>query len=251
MWSALESFDEYGNKLAVSQDKSTGALNYSWLGGKERATDLSGLVLMGVRLYNSVTGQFTSVDPVKGGNTTAYAYPQDPINQFDLDGNARTWKKTAGVFRKIGRVTAVAGFAACVPASAGLCGAATAVGLGVSAGLNYSRYRAKEISGAQAARGFAVDFALSRVPGARSTHYSGAHSASGRSITLRKFINSRGTIARHGSRQGSRGSNSVRGAVSASVRTYKKNMQLGWKFHPTRYSARTIMHAGIYANSWR
>jgi RHS repeat-associated protein len=86
MWSALESFDEYGNTLAVSQDKITGALNYSWLGGKERATDLSGLVLMGVRLYNSVTGQFTSVDPVKGGNTTAYAYPQDPINQYDLSG---------------------------------------------------------------------------------------------------------------------------------------------------------------------
>jgi RHS repeat-associated protein len=95
MWSALESFDEYGNKLAASDTKTTGALNHAWLGGKERATDLSGLVLMGVRLYSSVTGQFTSVDPVKGGNTTVCAYPQDPINKFDLDGNAWEWAKRA------------------------------------------------------------------------------------------------------------------------------------------------------------
>lgn len=105
MWSALESVDEYGNKLAVSQHKSSGALNYSWLGGKERATDLSGLVLMGVRLYSSVTGQFTSVDPVKGGNSTAYAYPQDPINQLDLDGDAGWWKrnwKTIAIVVRVG-----------------------------------------------------------------------------------------------------------------------------------------------------
>ena len=42
---------------------------------------------MGARLYNNITGHFTSVDPVPGGNTTAYTYPQDPINQYDLDGN--------------------------------------------------------------------------------------------------------------------------------------------------------------------
>ncbi len=106
MWSGLESFDEYGNKLAVSQDKSTGALDFSWQGGKERATDLSGLVLMGVRLYNSVTGQFTSVDPVKGGNTTAYAYPQDPINLCDLTGLSRAECNVikAGIERKMGEI---------------------------------------------------------------------------------------------------------------------------------------------------
>ncbi|NCT92015.1 hypothetical protein GXB85_13795, partial [Cellulomonas sp. APG4] len=59
---------------------------------KERATDTTGLLLMGARLYNPTTGLFTSVDPVVGGNTTAYAYPQDPINQYDLDGRWSAWK---------------------------------------------------------------------------------------------------------------------------------------------------------------
>jgi len=41
---------------------------------------------MGARLNNSSTGTFTSMDPVCGGSTTAYAYPQDPVNGYDLDG---------------------------------------------------------------------------------------------------------------------------------------------------------------------
>lgn len=42
---------------------------------------------MGARLYKQTTGLFTSLDPVYGGNTTAFTYPQDPINYRDLDGN--------------------------------------------------------------------------------------------------------------------------------------------------------------------
>ncbi|GAA3485813.1 hypothetical protein GCM10018966_103460 [Streptomyces yanii] len=41
---------------------------------------------MGVRLYNPVTGRFLSTDPVYSGGANAYAYPADPINNFDLDG---------------------------------------------------------------------------------------------------------------------------------------------------------------------
>ncbi len=82
-------YDEYGN--AITSGPSTGAVSYGWLGGKERAADSSGLVLMGVRLYNSVTGLFTSVDPVEGGNETVNGYPNDPVNKLDLDG--RSWRK--------------------------------------------------------------------------------------------------------------------------------------------------------------
>jgi RHS repeat-associated protein len=81
---SFSTWDEWGNPLTTTPN--TGALTYGWLGGKERATDTSGLILMGARLYNTVTTLFTSTDPVAGGNTTTYAYPQDPANQSDITG---------------------------------------------------------------------------------------------------------------------------------------------------------------------
>lgn len=77
-------YDEYGDVANTIAD--TGIVHYGWLGREQRATSDSGLLLMGVRLYNPQTGIFTSTDPVFGGNTNAYTYPTDPVNQFDLDG---------------------------------------------------------------------------------------------------------------------------------------------------------------------
>ncbi|GAA2238574.1 hypothetical protein GCM10010401_08550 [Rarobacter faecitabidus] len=91
--SGLSSFDEYGNPLTTTP--TTGDITYGWKGGKERAGNpTSGLTLMGVRLYNPTTGLFTSPDPVKGGNTTAYTYPQDPINWNDLSGLMQKYELT-------------------------------------------------------------------------------------------------------------------------------------------------------------
>jgi RHS repeat-associated protein len=69
------------------------------LGGKQRGTADSGLQLMGVRLANPVTGQFTSKDPVHGGGATAFAYPTDPVNELDLDG--RSWSKALEIVKAI------------------------------------------------------------------------------------------------------------------------------------------------------
>ena len=79
------SFDEYGN-LTSQAPANTGVNTYGWHGKSQRTLDGSGLILMGVLLYYSATGAFTSRDPIDGGNTTTYAYPQDPINQHDLNG---------------------------------------------------------------------------------------------------------------------------------------------------------------------
>ncbi len=84
-------YDEYGNPRNTQNPT-----RYGWLGGKQRSTEtLTGLTLMGIRLYNPTTGRFLSTDPVYGGNANAYEYvTADPINQYDLDGRSRwSWIK--------------------------------------------------------------------------------------------------------------------------------------------------------------
>ncbi|MGK5449778.1 DNRLRE domain-containing protein [Streptomyces radiopugnans] len=82
---ALDS-DEYGNPRTNQS-----ATRYNWLGAKQRSTEtVTGLSLMGVRLYNPTTGRFLSTDPVFGGNANAYEYcAGDPVNCYDLNGTFR------------------------------------------------------------------------------------------------------------------------------------------------------------------
>ena len=101
-------YDEYGNQL--TDPVSTGATTYGWHHADQRALDASGLILMGARLYNSVTGLFTTRDPVAGGNTTTYSYPQDPIDMNDIAGTwgwaRRLWSGVKRVARSTGRFVA-------------------------------------------------------------------------------------------------------------------------------------------------
>ncbi|MFF1847071.1 DNRLRE domain-containing protein [Streptomyces sp. NPDC058217] len=74
--------DEFGNP-----ESETVATRYGWLGSRQRSGEtVTGAILMGVRLYDPSIGRFLSIDPVPGGNANAYAYPADPVNNYDLDG---------------------------------------------------------------------------------------------------------------------------------------------------------------------
>ena len=75
--------------LAATPTTRTGTTTDAWHGSAQRGYEhSSGLnqILMGARTYLPDLGIFTATDPVEGGNTTTYTYPQDPINAQDLDG---------------------------------------------------------------------------------------------------------------------------------------------------------------------
>ncbi|MFD9715650.1 RHS repeat-associated core domain-containing protein [Streptomyces sp. NPDC059076] len=76
--------EEYGSPRTGQS-----AARYGWLGARQRSSEtLTGLTLMGVRLYNPTTGRFLSSDPVYGGGANACEYALgDPRNNLDLDGH--------------------------------------------------------------------------------------------------------------------------------------------------------------------
>jgi len=100
--------------------RTTPSPRYGWLGAKQRETDdLTGIMLMGVRLYVPAMGRFLQVDPVPGGSANDYDYAnQDPINAFDLNGEWWGWRRTLRVGAWVG------GFAGALACGASIvCGA--------------------------------------------------------------------------------------------------------------------------------
>ena len=96
-------YDEFGVPVAGQADQ-----RYGWLGGKQRSGEAVGdVILMGVRLYSPGIGRFLQVDPVDGGNATAYDYcAGDPVNCTDLDGKFG-WGSIKKGLSKVAKVASV------------------------------------------------------------------------------------------------------------------------------------------------
>jgi RHS repeat-associated protein len=132
-------YHEYGATADGSaQDR------YGWLGAKLRPTEtFTGLILMGVRIYNTITGRFLQVDPIPGGSAGPYLYPTNPVTLLDLDG--KSWVRKAGrwvrnaarsagqwAWNNRGTIASGLALAACFSPGILLCAGASAFAVGVN-----------------------------------------------------------------------------------------------------------------------
>jgi RHS repeat-associated protein len=118
-------YDPFGNPVSTSPNNTATGSTYGWVGQHEKDTETAFTLApteMGARVYLAKIGRFLQVDPQEGGAENNYVYPPDTINDFDLDGNASSFWKSA-----IHAVTRVATVASYIPGPIGIVASGVAV----------------------------------------------------------------------------------------------------------------------------
>ncbi|WP_422732959.1 LamG-like jellyroll fold domain-containing protein [Micromonospora sp. WMMD558] len=157
-------YDEFGVPMAGQADQ-----RYGWLGGKQRSGEAMGdVILMGVRLYSPGIGRFLQVDPIDGGNATAYDYcAGDPVNCTDLDGK---WG-WGSIKKGLSKVAKVASYASMIPGPIGtIAGVVSAVSYAATGNWREAAWAFAGAAAAVVGAGAAVKGARLAVNSARAAY---------------------------------------------------------------------------------
>lgn len=186
-------YDEFGVPMAGQAD-----LRYGWLGGKQRSGEAMGdVILMGVRLYSPGIGRFLQMDPVDGGNATAYDYcAGDPVNCTDLDGK---WG-WGSIKRGLSKVARVASYASMIPGPIGtIAGVVSAVSYAATGNWREAAWAvggalAAVVGAGAAVRGarFAVSAARAAAKARKLSRLRRAHAAARRAASRARSVFRRG-----------------------------------------------------------